>query len=123
MLTVLLDTPHKLADTENVLGLPETGVPLPAVSIEGSKLVLEMFHVTYASTGLFPETPLKVASASNVRAVPPGTLTLAPPFTVRVNICTTGQTVTVWVELLTVPSDALTLVVAGKLGRLDRAAA
>jgi hypothetical protein len=123
IVTVLLDTPHNVADTVNVLALFAMVVPLPALSIEASALVLEMFQVTNASTLLFPVTPLKVASASNVRAVPPATLTLAPPFTVRVIVCTTGQTVTVWLELLTVPRDALTLVVAGKVGRFVRAVA
>jgi hypothetical protein len=33
------------------------------------------------------------------------------------------MSVTVWLELLTVPRDALTLVVAGKVGRLVRAVA
>ena|SRR5580765_6511902 len=123
MLTVLLDTPHNVADTVIVLGWPEIVVPLPLLSIEASTVVSEMFQVTNWLTGLFPVIPLKVASASNVRAVPPGTLTVDPPLTVTVNVCTTGQTVTVWLELLTEPSDALTLVVAGKVGRLDRSAA
>ena len=121
--TVLLGKLHSEAETEvDILSSSLATVPLavaveplPLPTIEGNTAVFVMFQVTEALTFCWPVTSLKVASAIKFTAVSPGTDALELlPFTVIARVSTTGQTSTVCDELVTVPIEALTLVVPGK---------
>lgn len=124
MVTALLLEPHSEPVTLNVDAFPETVVPTPSVML-GSALVLPMVQVTLSVTLWLPVTPLKVAVAVKYRDEPPVTLALLPPvpplvvLTTNCMFWTVGQTFTVCAELLTAPSDALTLVVPGRVSPRD----
>jgi hypothetical protein len=121
--TLLLVAPHIEAETLVVPGEPEVVVPLPSVMV-ARMAVLEIFQVAKLVTSVVPVTPLKVASSTNVTAVLPGTVALVPPLsTVSLSVCTTGHTFTVCVELVTVPREALTVVVPGRVVRFASPAA
>jgi len=117
-----LVTPQRVADTLVVLSTPTVVVPLPSV-IAGRIDVSEIFQVTSSVTSWVPVTPLKVATASKVTVWPLVTVALVPPLIVTTKVSTTGHTVTEMLELVTVPSDAVTVVVPGGFGILVRGAA
>jgi len=113
--TLVLVAPHKVAETPVVPSTPETVVPLPA-EIEGRIVVFDIFQVTSSVTVWVPVTPLKIAVATKVAELPLVIVALVPPLTVTVSCCTTGHTVTVMVELVIAPSEALIVVVPGGFG-------
>jgi hypothetical protein len=110
-------------DAETVVDVPvkPTTVPVATVAvvlvavIELITVVSRIFHVTEPLTFCWAETPLKVANAIKLASCPDVTVALVLPFTVIARASTTGHTFTVWVELVTVPMAALTVVVPGRV--------
>lgn len=111
---VLLLPPHRLAET--VVLPAATGVPVPPLMVRIE--VLPTFHVTSEVTSVWPLTPWKIAWAVKVIDCP--VLTVVGEAE-TVMLVTTGQTVTVELELLlTAPTEAETVVVPGGFGMLAR---
>jgi hypothetical protein len=117
---VLLVAPQRVAETVVVPVAAVVALPDEIVEITD---VFEMFQVTEFVTSWVPLTPLNVALAVKVTVWLTVVVRLFPPLIKTCRVCTTGQTLTVCEELVTVPSDALTLVVDGKVLRVDNAAA
>ena len=84
--TVLLFTPHRLAETETFPVCPEVVVPTPVLLIEGRMVVGEIVQVTFAVTSCVPVTLLNVALAAKVAVWPLVTVALLPLFTVITNV-------------------------------------
>src|ERR1700756_1361432 len=107
---VLLVPPHRLAET--VVLPAATGVPVPPVIVRTD--VLPTFQVTSDVTSVWVLTPWKVAWAVKVIACPVVTDVGEAEMVI---VLTTGQTVTVALEvLLMAPTAAETVVVPGGFG-------
>lgn len=122
MVTVGLVEPQRLADTVNVPGESAVVCPFPVVSMLGRIVVFEMFQVTKSVTSVVPVIPLNVAVASKVKAAPLVIVACVPLSTFKTMLWTTGQTVTMIPELVTEPSEAVTVVVPGKVPALCKSA-
>lgn len=111
---VLLVPPHKLAET--VVLPADTGVPVPPLMVRIE--VLPTFQVTSEVTSVWVLTPWKVASA--VKAMDCPVLTVVGVAEIVI-VLTTGQTVTVALEVLLIaPTEADTVVVPGGFGMFAR---